>query len=164
MFPANAGSYVAAWCEETLSYWNIGATCWYSADVGYFNSDNEEENINFSLMPSLLSSPDSPVSGDKPIQMASTFIWPLFNMGCLVWFMLFCLMIHCCYRRWEAAIFSAPCAVYWVTFLLAAPITGEFHYMFSLYLLSPFFVSLLYLPLSNRDKMYLGCACGIEKS
>lgn len=150
-FPANVGSYMRAWYDETNTYWSVTASSWLVVEAGY---DLYDRGVNRteSLLPSLAQSENSPFSGERPTEGVRALVPFLFNVGCIVWFMLFCVMAQACFRRKASMFFYLPNVVLWATFLVAAPIATEFRYMFSLFLALPFFFALWLHPVEEWDE------------
>lgn len=147
MFPANAITYISAWLEETVGYWYVDLGGWTVADSGYtLELEGEATTVAASpLVPEAIAS--SWLFHDtQPTDLLAKLFPPLCRGACLVWFLLFVLSVQISRKRYIAVVTLLPLAIYWATFLVAAPIFCEFRYMFPLHFAIPLIVYCLLLP------------------
>ena len=126
--PANPKVYLKAWLQETEGYWHPG----------------------YKLRRNLSNGPyDKPAAdllgwGFRPNEFVNTIgqSFPLLHdMGSYIWAIAFCLML--CIRvsgkrgAARSVLVFAPAIAVFVTLLLAAPISNDYRYVLSLYLMLP---------------------------
>ncbi len=135
--PANFGTYVRAWADETRGYWDPAQDSWLAVEPGYDIAD-ADVNVSASLLPGLLE--EGFFAGEHPTEVLQRWAWPLCNCACLGWFALAFLVGACVTRRAGLAGMALPGVLLWASMLVAAPISNEFRYLFALHVLLPFFV------------------------
>ena len=126
----NPGSYIRAWCAQTQAFWNIGAGTWYTSAPGYPLDD--ATNYHEDLLAPVVDSSDIATATELAIEMFA----PLYDMGTLVWFVLFALLAKAIARDTKGIACLAPFATLWATFLVAAP-AGDFRYLLPLHAAIP---------------------------
>ena len=155
MFPANAELYVGAWLEETIGFWYAGMSSWLVADAGYEVGSNGEWGGVSPLLPGNVA--DSRLlSGDAPTSAFAHILPFLCRAACLGWMVAFALVLQVARRKLPLAAALSPLLAYWLTFLLAAPISNEFRYLFALHYAFPFVVFCLFAPASRMAKRSVG--------
>ncbi len=146
--PANMGSYVRAWADETRGYWDVRQESWLVVDAGYDIAD-ADVNVAASLLPGLFD--EGFFAGEHPTDVMARLAWPLCNCACLGWFALACLVGGCVARRLGLAGMALPGVLLWASMLAAAPISNEFRYLFALHVLVPFLLCALSRKVSGAD-------------
>lgn len=145
MFPANAGTYVSAWLWETIGFWYAGMSSWLVADAGYeVGSDGEWGGVDPLLPEGVADS--GLLSGYAPTSIFARILPFLCRAACLGWLVAAAFALQVGREKTLQAAAISPLLVYWLTFLLAAPISNEFRYLFALHYAFPFIVFCLLAP------------------
>ncbi len=135
--PANLGTYVRAWADETRGYWDVRQDSWLVVEPGYDIVD-ADVNVSASLLPGLLEG--GFFAGEHPTEVMARVARPLCNCAWLGLLALAFLAVACALRRPGLAGMALPGVLLWATMLVAAPISNEFRYLFALHVLLPFLV------------------------
>lgn len=139
----NPGDYLRAWLDQTVSFWSIDGNTWYTCDPGYCLND---DRIAHNLAAPYLDYSDLKTCLDVATKMAPS----LYNIGILVWLMLFIVLFALYFKRRNLLLCLIPLIFLWATFLLAAP-ASDFRYMFVFHLAIPVFVLLIFFKIANSN-------------
>ena len=139
--PAHISTYVRAWVLETYGYWQPGYVAYIGTDNVTFNEEPAHDLLGLHYSPQLIA---------NTLRHQFPF---LLGMGSLIWFSLATLMFSIVnskkqHVRTKASIIAAPYMPLiglLATMLLAAPIVGDYRYIFSMYLVLPFLPQLYVL-------------------
>ncbi len=151
IMPHNLGIYLAAWSDETMGYWNTFTNDWLVADTSYALVDTQDsEPTNFLANIPLfnrLGSIDSIF-----LDSFRQFVYPVYNIACMVWFLLFAAATQLAHGRLRSFTLYVPFIMSWATLLLAAPTFCEFRYLFSLHVAFPLLLMLLLYPIEEQNR------------
>lgn len=140
----NPGRCFDAYCLQTFGFWKTGATHRYGfADtyvvensLGVEPADLLERWTGFSAMPLL--------DGIRGPEGTSGFV----SVGVLVWTVLLCATLLVLTGRSRFLAVLAPCALLWLTVMIATPVAFSLRYVFALALCFPGFPL---LPFAGSD-------------
>lgn len=124
--------YVGAWLEGTRGFWNFDDYGWMTSERGYLGDGGR--NLLYEITG--LSMFDVPSDDDYDFLRRSVF-YPVFNVASWAWLVLFA--VACCFRfRVPRLVLPMlPLALLWGTMMVAAPVSWEPRYLFSLHVLLP---------------------------
>lgn len=132
---SNPGIYLRAWLAETQGFWNIAYPTWYTTPAGY---SLDGSTVSHNHLAGIIDQSDFDSIRGLYIQIFE----PIFNIGVLVWLLLFVLMYQVCRRNYKIVLCLMPLLLLWFSFLIAAP-ANDFRYMFPLHLAVPLLLLLL---------------------
>lgn len=152
MAPNNLRSYCCAWLEETVGYWYVGLDGWLVTEPGYAVASDSQIGAN-PLLPDAVAH-SALFSDDAPTRIMAKVLPFLCRGACLAWLVLLAVFVALG-RRWGGvAAALAPLVVFWASFLVAAPISNEFRYLFALHFAVPFIVFCMFSPCTGaRTRM-----------
>lgn len=141
----NPLAYFYAWVEQTKSFWCIGASTWYTIGAGY----DIEKPISNNIIASFVDYQSLNSILNASIQNTN----PVFNIGILVWFMLFAFFYNLRSKRGRYCLCLVPILIVWASLLIAAPAT-DFRYVFSLHLSLPLMLAaVLFCQVKREEKV-----------
>ena len=131
-------AYFKAWLAETDGYWNVDTHGWAIAQSGYFGEQgtNLLQEVTGSSLFAIDRSDDL-----EDLRQSHFFLYPLFNIACWVWFVLFLVLLRFIVHDVKGALPYVPLVVLWLTMLVAAPEHAQTRYMFAFHLLLPVLIA-----------------------
>ena len=142
MLRKNLDIYIEAYLLETLSYWSIGEP---SIAQGIYYSYPHNDSIDIcvdqirvfpeALQTGLEQYYKLDVNKDSP------------SGGTLIWLLLLAILYAVCHNQKQLILSLFPFVMVWVTIMVSAPIAYGLRYIYALYIVSPFLIPMLTLPL-----------------
>ncbi len=152
----NPAKYVKAYCMHTMGYWQmdtIGYTYCYGPDEHWIHVEDRNilEEITGKNVRHIIEHDLPQIYMNLPV--VSLFFCTAFP----AWLAAGCLVVLLVKRRGRYIMALVPCIALWGTVMIAAPNSGEFRYVFSLYIAIPFLTAMLFYGKninSNKKKGY----------
>lgn len=123
--------YVRAWLEGTRGFWNVDDYGWMTSERGY----RGEGGRNLLYEATGLAVFDAP--NDDFDALRQSIFYPMFNIASWAWLVLFAIVCSVRFRAFRLALPMLPLALLWATMMVAAPVSWEPRYLFSLHILLP---------------------------
>lgn len=131
LLPKHFRAYVQSYLLSTSGFWRIEQLSWlvqdhiYENDMGIYNVDYFKEYFNFDSK--------AVVSG----WVSSMKDGPLTNVGLMVWFVFFYVLVCRSGKQTWKAFLALPVIGCWVTMMIATPVSSQFRYVYYYHLMLP---------------------------
>lgn len=131
-----------AWVDQTSGYWNPCSYYW----MKWWDGVCEEDGLKL-----IVNSPDANETFHKYVSWFTkdnAFLVQTYNIGLLVWIILFC-FVYCIYYKRKNVIFSLPVLCLVATLLIATLMHDEFRFGYPIYTCLPIIV---FSALARKEK------------
>lgn len=155
-FPENIGSYVAAWRDLTIGFWNPLIENWILVYSGYQYSDDMTEWSSakidmsaYSVAPNGVEYISYNIEGSNKLiafidnERHLPILNLVYSIGAMVWLLLGVVVLKLILRKNKDILALTPLLLLWLSLLIATPTFCEFRYILTLHLAIPLVLLLL---------------------
>lgn len=155
-FPKNISSYVAAWRDLTIGFWNPLVENWLLTYSGYEYFDGMAEWNSakvdmdaYSVAPSGIEYISYSIEESYNLIMATgterhlPILSLIYSIGSMVWLLLSVVILKIALRENKDILALMPLLLLWISLLIATPTFCEFRYILALHLAIPLVLLLL---------------------
>ncbi|MCI8592058.1 MAG: hypothetical protein HFI88_06875 [Lachnospiraceae bacterium] len=140
-FPSHFPSYVQSYLLSTQGFWHIDPTL-----MGWIVSDGVYENdLGIYSVDLLYNCLGIDVKQNMYMTMESVSRLPISNIGLMVWFVFFYILVCFMQKKPWKALVTMPLVGCWFTLMIASPVSSQFRYVYYYHLMIPIICILIFV-------------------